>query len=648
MYQSVGHHAIDLYAEAMDLPLYRREIQGTSIETGVNYKKNSADEVEDLYELLKEVKEECGIEAVSVGAILSDYQRVRVENVCSRLGLTSLAYLWRRDQEELFNEMIHCGINAILIKVAALGLDPKKHLGKSLAEMQSHLLKMETQFGLNVCGEGGEYETFTLDCPLFKKRLVLEESETVVHSDDAFAQVAYLNLKRVRLEDKADVPECMSERVAGLPMLRGSQLEAPEYAESEEVQLVERPTVQPENNFVGGEVWCCKESSGHFSICGIKAFSQRSPDGEVELEIAMQEAMEKLTGLVAELKAEISDITAVHLYVSNMASFSRMNNIYKQYFSSNPPIRVCVESCLPENLYLIMDVQGFSPVCAIQQSTMHVQGLSHWAPANIGPYSQAKRFGDLVYVAGQIGMRPSDLQLVRGGIAAQSALSLRHVSRVLAAMHPSLTCTSILLSVCYVTNHAYIACAREQWNKTQEGNCDTLVCFVVVPALPKSALVEWQVYAGLKYATRGNCISCREDGWQAVAEYTVMFGQPSSCSLCITIEADSLHDIDVSRAMRLSLEAVRKVWQAAAEQLADLAAADTDGDDEDEAETSKQANFTRSTLRMFYRQDSVSMEELYTAYESHADHVLGASPPAPAMVPALAFLNDKTLMMITA
>ena len=29
------------------------------------------------------------------------------------------------------------------------------------------------EFGLNVCGEGGEYETFTLDCPLFKKRLEL-------------------------------------------------------------------------------------------------------------------------------------------------------------------------------------------------------------------------------------------------------------------------------------------------------------------------------------------------------------------------------------------------------------------------------------------------------------------------------------------
>ena len=40
---------------------------------------------------------------------------------CSRLGLTPLGYLWRRDQEELLDEMIQCGIKAIIIKVATLG-----------------------------------------------------------------------------------------------------------------------------------------------------------------------------------------------------------------------------------------------------------------------------------------------------------------------------------------------------------------------------------------------------------------------------------------------------------------------------------------------------------------------------------------------
>lgn len=56
MYQTVGHHAIDLYAEAMALPLYRRTIRGKSVDTGPVYTKCEGDEVEDLYELLKLVK----------------------------------------------------------------------------------------------------------------------------------------------------------------------------------------------------------------------------------------------------------------------------------------------------------------------------------------------------------------------------------------------------------------------------------------------------------------------------------------------------------------------------------------------------------------------------------------------------------------
>jgi len=120
MYQTVGHHAIDLYAEAMALPLYRRTIRGRSVDTGRVYTKCEGDEVEDLYELLKLVKEKEEVEGISVGAILSDYQRVRVENVCKRLNLQPLAYLWQRNQEDLLQEMISSNIQAIIIKVAAL------------------------------------------------------------------------------------------------------------------------------------------------------------------------------------------------------------------------------------------------------------------------------------------------------------------------------------------------------------------------------------------------------------------------------------------------------------------------------------------------------------------------------------------------
>lgn len=151
MYQTVGHQGIEFIAQAMELPLFRRETMGKSNQTEKHYVPQENDEVEDLFDLLTQVKvsssgnsphhiatmylsdpsvyltmsldslpqTEVDFEAISVGAILSDYQRIRVENVCSRLGLISLAYLWRRDQKELLQEMIDSQLHAIIIKVSA-------------------------------------------------------------------------------------------------------------------------------------------------------------------------------------------------------------------------------------------------------------------------------------------------------------------------------------------------------------------------------------------------------------------------------------------------------------------------------------------------------------------------------------------------
>lgn len=60
---------------------------------------------------------------------------------CDRLGLTSLAYLWERNQKELLAEMADSGVNAILIKVAAMGLG-EKDLGRTIGEMYPKLLQL--------------------------------------------------------------------------------------------------------------------------------------------------------------------------------------------------------------------------------------------------------------------------------------------------------------------------------------------------------------------------------------------------------------------------------------------------------------------------------------------------------------------------
>ena len=197
---------------------------------------------------------------------------------CQRLSLTTLSYLWQRNQDELLDEMIESGLDAIIIKVAGIGLSVK-HLGQSLVQMQPILRRLvcnqaipmslllfrvqNEQYGAHICGEGGEYETLTLDCPLFKRRLKLfvftivhccswhtadpeerQQVETVIHSDNDFATVAYLRVLRATLENKPSVdlpvinpPELLSEEFVDL----GEDISNPPPGdEADEILLRER------------------------------------------------------------------------------------------------------------------------------------------------------------------------------------------------------------------------------------------------------------------------------------------------------------------------------------------------------------------------------------------------------------------------
>ena len=85
MFQTVGHDVIEYYSQCLDVPLYRQPILGKSTNQNLEYLVTENDEIEDLYKLLSKIVDaHPEIEGVS-GAILSHYQRTRVENVCDRL-----------------------------------------------------------------------------------------------------------------------------------------------------------------------------------------------------------------------------------------------------------------------------------------------------------------------------------------------------------------------------------------------------------------------------------------------------------------------------------------------------------------------------------------------------------------------------------
>ena len=78
-------------------------------------------------------------------------------------------------------------------------------MNKDLSVLRQHFKALHERFQFHVCGEGGEYESLVLDCPLFKKRLVLDETEIVFPDGDesnSIDEVGLLNILKCHAEEK--------------------------------------------------------------------------------------------------------------------------------------------------------------------------------------------------------------------------------------------------------------------------------------------------------------------------------------------------------------------------------------------------------------------------------------------------------------
>lgn len=187
MFQSAGSEMVQLQAKAMGLPLIVQKTKGLKEK-----------ELNELEAAIKTAKEKYHIQGLVSGALFSTYQRDRIEKVCDRLGLKIFSPLWHKPQEKHLQEIIGNGFEVILISVSAEGLD-KTWLGCRLDQkMLKDLIEIKQKNGLNVAGEGGEFESLVLDCPLFKKKIVLEKTEIVEESRNSARMV----IKKARLAGK--------------------------------------------------------------------------------------------------------------------------------------------------------------------------------------------------------------------------------------------------------------------------------------------------------------------------------------------------------------------------------------------------------------------------------------------------------------
>lgn len=175
-------------AEALGIPIVIEETSG-----------RPPQENADLLEALKRIKGEYGIECVAAGAVRSNYQMGIVSDICRRLGLATYTPYWQKDHGELIKEAIDAGFEIIITGVAAAGLDDS-WLGRKLDHKAlGELIALGKRYGLDVGGEGGEYETLVVDGPVYERRIDI--TEAVKKWDGVRGE---LTAKKVRLAPKGE------------------------------------------------------------------------------------------------------------------------------------------------------------------------------------------------------------------------------------------------------------------------------------------------------------------------------------------------------------------------------------------------------------------------------------------------------------
>ena len=178
MFHTVGSSLLEMQAEALSIPLERHKTKGIKEE-----------ELSDLKEFISEIKERYKIEGIVSGALASEYQYKRINNILKELNLASITPLWHVDVESYLKNLINDGFHAIIVSVSADGLD-QSWLGKEInGENLARLIDLSRKYRFNLGFEGGEAETAVLDGPNFKYGIEIEKSSIVIDGGKAYLSI---------------------------------------------------------------------------------------------------------------------------------------------------------------------------------------------------------------------------------------------------------------------------------------------------------------------------------------------------------------------------------------------------------------------------------------------------------------------------
>lgn len=183
-FHGISNELMNIQSEAIQIPIVQKSVP-TDMKGYETQFKLAVNE-------LKKRK----IQGMVFGDIYLEEHKSWIDRVCNDIEITPIEPLWNLPAEKVIKEFIDIGFKAIVISAKA-DLFEEDFLGR---EINYDLISEIKKKNICCCGENGEFHTFVYDGPIFKKKIIINETKKILK--EGFWKHWFLDIKKYKIERK--------------------------------------------------------------------------------------------------------------------------------------------------------------------------------------------------------------------------------------------------------------------------------------------------------------------------------------------------------------------------------------------------------------------------------------------------------------
>ncbi len=175
MFHTPSISQVKKQAKVMGIPLMKSKTKG-----------EKEKELVDLEKAIEKAKKKYSIDTIVTGALHSEYQASRIQTICDKLNLKCLNPLWHKDELEYLYALVANDFKVIITGVFAYPLN-EKWLGRIIdKKFIDEVEILKEKYKIHAAGEGGEFESFVLNCPMFSRELIVKKFKDIKEGENSF------------------------------------------------------------------------------------------------------------------------------------------------------------------------------------------------------------------------------------------------------------------------------------------------------------------------------------------------------------------------------------------------------------------------------------------------------------------------------